>query len=380
MNNEMPSSSVIVDKKQLEFERDVKRLKNRIESNLEIQQDVIRPRRFIIKSSTSEFLNYFEYLVMLLAIWNAVWTPLTIAFDRAADLGEGMPFAAIDMFVDTCFWIDIFVGFMTSYVDPVSGDEIFSPKKIALHYIIQGSFFVDFMSTFPFTEIGEVAGVTNSSFYLFANIMSLLKALRLKKILKKIRDMPITIEDKALMQVMYYAFLIFVYTHIIGCIMWLSLKDDQLWIPAVDFGAVDPKAHHNYRFNGDGDKIELEPNYVLMYKWFTAWYNSAISFALVEVNARSPNQVTLMFCIYVVNAMINAYLIGIFIEQFQQKNAKKQEKQDELDDSNQTMANLGIIPPSLQGKVRVFFLQSFQMKMLQQEFIAISDGLKQSLQ
>lgn len=50
---------------------------------------MIRPRRFIIKSSTSEFLNYFEYLVMMLAIWNAIWTPLTIAFDQAAFLGEG---------------------------------------------------------------------------------------------------------------------------------------------------------------------------------------------------------------------------------------------------------------------------------------------------
>ena len=325
-------------------------------------------------------MNYFEYLVMTLAIWNAVWTPLTIAFDRAAELGEGMPFTGIDIFVDTCFWIDIFVGFMTSYVDPVSGDEIFAPKKIALHYIFKGSFLVDFMSTFPFAEIGELAGVKSPGYYLFANIMSLLKALRLKKILKKIRDMPITIEDKALMQVMYYAFLIFVYTHIIGCIMWLSLKKDELWVPAVDFGSVDTKAHLDYRFNGDGDQIDLEPNYVLLYKWFTAWYNSAISFALVEVNARSPSQVFLMFCIYVINAMINAYLIGIFIEQFQQKNAKKQEKQDELDDSNETMVNLGIIPMSLQAKVRTFFLQSFQMKMLQQEFIEISDGLKLSLQ
>ena len=82
------------------------------------------------------------------------------------------------------------------------------------------------MSTFPFSKFGEIFGVTSSSFYLFADIMSLLKVQRLKKILKKIRDMPLSIEDKALMQVMYYAFLIFVYTHIIGCIMWLSLKED----------------------------------------------------------------------------------------------------------------------------------------------------------
>lgn len=179
---------------------------------------------------------------------------------------------------------------------------------------------------------------------------------------------------------MYYGFLIFVYTHIISCIMWRSLKTDEIWIPAVDFGAVDPKVHHDYRFNNAGDLIELDPNYVLMYEWFTSWYNSAISFALVEINARTPNQITLMFCVYLVNAMINAYLIGVFIEQFQQKNAKKQEKQDELDDANTTMSNLSNIPVSLQNNVRTFYLQSFQMRILQQELIAISEGLKASLQ
>ena len=183
--------------------------------------------------------------------------------------------------------MDIFLQFASSYVEPASGDNIRAPKKIASHYIFEGSFLVDFMSTFPFAPIGEAAGVTSSTFFLFADIMSLLKAQRLKKILKKIRDMPINVEDKALMQVMYYAFLIFVYTHIMGCIMWLSLKTNQHWIPAVDFGAVDIKNHLDYRLNGEGEKIMLTENYRLLYEWFTAWYNSAISFALVEVNART---------------------------------------------------------------------------------------------
>ena len=182
------------------------------------------------------------------------------------------------------------------------------------------------------------------------------------KILKKIRDMPITIEDKAMMQVMFYAFCIFVYTHIIGCIMWLSLKTDERWIPAVDFGAVDIKNHENFRIREKTDDIiMLSENYQLMYQWFTAWYNSAISFALVEINARSQNQVTMMFCVYVVNAMINAYLIGVFIDQFTVKNEKKTDKQEQLDESNLTMSQLKILPDPLKAQVRTFFLQSFQM-------------------
>ena len=110
-------------------------------------------------SSTSEFLNYFEYLVMVLAIWNAVWTPMTIAFDRAAEMDEGISFFLINLFVNLIFGIDIIIGFMSSYVDVANGDEIFAPKMIARHYIFKGSFLVDFMSTFPFTEIGLAAGL-----------------------------------------------------------------------------------------------------------------------------------------------------------------------------------------------------------------------------
>ena len=46
----------------------------------------------------------------------------------------------------------------------------------------------------------------------------------------------------------------------------------------------------------------------------------------------------MMFCIYVINAMINAYLIGVFIDQFSVKNEKKVAKQDEMDDGNLTMS------------------------------------------
>lgn len=147
----------------------------------------------------------------------------------------------------------------------------------------------------------------------------------------------------------------------------------------MDFGAVDIKNHLPYRLNADGERIELTPNYVMLYEWFTAWYNSAISFALVEVNARTTNQVIMMFCIYVTNAMINAYLIGVFIDQFSVKNEKKTQKQEKLDESNLTMGQLGCLPESLKQKVRTFFLQSFQMQQLQIEFDELSGSLKKSL-
>ena len=45
------------------------------------------------------------------------------------------------------FAIDIAVGFMTSYVDCKTGDEIYDLRKIAHNYIFEGDFDVDFLST-----------------------------------------------------------------------------------------------------------------------------------------------------------------------------------------------------------------------------------------
>lgn len=98
-----------------------------------------------------------------------------------------------------------------------------------------------------------------------------------------------------------------------------------------------------------GDIVQLSPDEVLFYEWLTAWYNSAISFALVEVNARTANQLMFVFTVYVVNAMINAFIIGVFIENLSVKNAVAQEKQDEIDTTNTTMENLHAVPFSLKS-------------------------------
>ena len=97
--------------------------------------------------------------------------------------------------------------------------------------------------------------------------------------------------------------------------------------------------------------MELSKNYVLMYEWFTSWYNSAISFALVEVNARTSSQIQMMFVIYVINAMINAYLIGVFIDQFSVKNEKRQMKQEQLDELSQAAITEKHSAASAHGKL-----------------------------
>ena len=86
------------------------------------------------------------------------------------------------------------------------------------------------------------------------------------------------------------------------------------------------------------------------------WYNAAIGFMLVEINARSYTQMIVMVCIYIFNAIVNAVLFGIFVEQFQIIRRKESDYQEKIDNSNSAMFDAEI-PRELQDKIRKYFEQ-----------------------
>ena len=50
------------------------------------------------------------------------------------------------------------------------------------------------------------------------------------------------------------------------------------------------------------------------YQYLTMWYNSCLSFMMVEINARSGIQIYVMVPIYILNQIINAILFGVFVD------------------------------------------------------------------
>lgn len=87
---------------------------------------------------------------MTLAIYNCVWTPLTVSFDWAATTDAENPYLnVIDSTILVLYSVDIVIQFLTSYYNIQTGDEIMKPSWIAKRYIF-GEFMIDFLSTFPF--------------------------------------------------------------------------------------------------------------------------------------------------------------------------------------------------------------------------------------
>ena len=53
-----------------------------------------------------------------------------------------------NLVIDLLFLIDTLANFRTSFTNPMTGDEVLEPKKIARHYI-GGTFWIDFFSVLP---------------------------------------------------------------------------------------------------------------------------------------------------------------------------------------------------------------------------------------
>lgn len=104
----------------------------------------------------SPFKAVWDWLILLLVIYTAIFTPYSAAF-LLNDQEEAQrhhcgyscsPLNVVDLIVDIMFIIDILINFRTTYVN--SNEEVVShPAKIAIHYF-KGWFLIDMVAAIPF--------------------------------------------------------------------------------------------------------------------------------------------------------------------------------------------------------------------------------------
>ncbi|ERE66883.1 potassium voltage-gated channel subfamily H member 2-like protein [Cricetulus griseus] len=105
----------------------------------------------------SPFKAVWDWLILLLVIYTAVFTPYSAAFllketedgAPAPDCGYAcQPLAVVDLIVDIMFIVDILINFRTTYVN--ANEEVVShPGRIAVHYF-KGWFLIDMVAAIPF--------------------------------------------------------------------------------------------------------------------------------------------------------------------------------------------------------------------------------------
>ena len=113
----------------------------------------------------SPFKAVWDWIVLLLVLYTAVFTPYVAAFllnedERRAKLNQEAatrmgnaktnqtdPLVIIDLIVDVMFIADILINFRTTYLH--NGEVVTDPQKIAINYV-KGWFLIDAVAAIPF--------------------------------------------------------------------------------------------------------------------------------------------------------------------------------------------------------------------------------------
>lgn len=104
----------------------------------------------------SPFKAVWDWLILLLVIYTAIFTPYSAAFllneqeeEKTRECGYSCnPLNIVDLIVDIMFIIDIIINFRTTYVN-INDEVVSHPAKIAIHYF-KGWFLIDMVAAIPF--------------------------------------------------------------------------------------------------------------------------------------------------------------------------------------------------------------------------------------
>ena len=122
------------------------------------------PPKFIILHY-SPFKAVWDWIILLLVLYTAVFTPYMAAFqlnqeqsrnnlNKNAETRETVspeytpePLVIIDLIVDVMFIADILINFRTTFLH--NGEVVIDPQKIAINYV-KGWFLIDAIAAIPF--------------------------------------------------------------------------------------------------------------------------------------------------------------------------------------------------------------------------------------
>ncbi|XP_077475319.1 potassium voltage-gated channel subfamily H member 6a isoform X1 [Stigmatopora argus] len=140
----------------------------------------------------SPFKAMWDWLILLLVIYTAIFTPYSAAFllneveeDRRRTCGYTCnPLNVVDLVVDVMFIVDILINFRTTYVN--RNDEVVShPGRIAQHYF-KGWFLIDIVAAIPFDLLIFRSGSEEPQTTTLIGLLKTARLLRLVRVARKL--------------------------------------------------------------------------------------------------------------------------------------------------------------------------------------------------
>uniref|UniRef100_A0A3B3U2T5 Potassium voltage-gated channel subfamily H member 6 n=2 Tax=Poecilia TaxID=8080 RepID=A0A3B3U2T5_9TELE len=261
----------------------------------------------------SPFKAVWDWVILLLVIYTAIFTPYSAAFllNEAEDDGGSCgytcnPLNVVDLVVDVMFIVDILINFRTTYVN--SNDEVVShPGRIAQHYF-KGWFLIDIVAAIPFDLLISRSGSQETQ----TTLIGLLKTARLLRLVRVARKLDRYSEyGAAVLFLLMCTFALI--AHWLACI-WYAIGNVERTgserIGGMKIGWLDNLAdqigkHYNSSDRSSGPSIQD--------KYVTALYFTFSSLTSVGFGNVSPNtnpEKIFSICVMLIGSLMYASIFG----------------------------------------------------------------------
>ncbi|XP_006634281.2 potassium voltage-gated channel subfamily H member 2 isoform X2 [Lepisosteus oculatus] len=258
----------------------------------------------------SPFKAVWDWLILLLVIYTAIFTPYSAAFllNDQEDAAQNdcayscNPLNVVDLIVDIMFIIDIIINFRTTYVN--TNDEVVShPGRIAVHYF-KGWFLIDMVAAIPFDLLIFRSGSEETT-----TLIGLLKTARLLRLVRVARKLDRYSEyGAAVLFLLMCTFALI--AHWLACIWYAIGKVERHYSKAPRIGWLDSLGeqlgkHFNDSDPGSGPSIKD--------KYVTALYFTFSSLTSVGFGNVSPNtnsEKIFSICVMLIGSLMYASIFG----------------------------------------------------------------------
>ncbi|XP_072860150.2 voltage-gated inwardly rectifying potassium channel KCNH6 isoform X1 [Pogona vitticeps] len=257
----------------------------------------------------SPFKAVWDWLILLLVIYTAVFTPYSAAFllneeqeENLADCSYSCdPLYIIDLIVDIMFIVDIIINFRTTYVN-VNDEVVSHPAKIAIHYF-KGWFLIDMVAAIPFDLLIFRSGSDETT-----TLIGLLKTARLLRLVRVARKLDRYSEyGAAVLFLLMCTFALI--AHWLACI-WYAIGNVERPYMEHKIGWLDNLGDQIGKRYNDSD---LSSGPSIKDKYVTALYFTFSSLTSVGFGNVSPNtnsEKIFSICVMLVGSLMYASIFG----------------------------------------------------------------------
>ncbi|KAM6963593.1 voltage-gated inwardly rectifying potassium channel KCNH6 isoform 1-T1 [Tautogolabrus adspersus] len=281
---------------------------------LSLESDVLPEYKLQVPETTwwillhySPFKAFWDWIILLLVLYTAVFTPYSAAFllDEHGDLRQRScgytcnPLNVADLMVDVLFIVDIVINLRTTYVD--QNDEVVTqPSRIATHYI-KGWFPIDLFAAIPFDLLIFRSGSDE-----MATLTSLLKTARLLRLVRVARKLDRYSEFGAAVLFLLMCTFVLI-AHWLACI-WYAIGFVER--PYTETGWLDNLAEQVGKLYNDSDSSSgpsVKDKYVTAL-YFTLSSLTSVGFGNVSPNTNSEKIFSI--CVMVIGSLMYASIFG----------------------------------------------------------------------